>query len=383
MGYVTKSFLSSSCVLFGIQEYSFLAKELKYNTMKADNNNINTVKWIDIDKTRFYTIGTGMYSGLTVLLHPITVIKIRQQILNDTSNTKNSNTLQRIAGYYRGLPIVLSIAVPTRALYIAVLEESRLLISNKLRKSASFDSNQKNSFGFQFSETTISSLSGGIAGGIAGATAQLLVVPMDVISQKQMIAVENVPARKVINELMNSNEGWRGLYRGFGISIFNALPTGSIWWATYGGMQEQLSQFLGPTPIGIKDGKNGNKAGYWNSLIRTGVIQFGSGISAAIVAGTMTQPLDVIKTRLQVMGSNPSVLNTSASGSTASAPTVLSGLSASSVVFVTKELATTEGIFGFFRGTGPRVLSMGIWGTVLSSAYEYLKFISKINYKRA
>ena len=102
----------------------------------------------------------------------------------------------------------------------------------------------------------------------------------------------------------------------------------------------------------------------WNEWIKTGLIQIGSGISAAVVASVLTQPLDVIKTRLQVMGPSTS-------------PWSQSKTNSSSISTVIKELAISEGIQGFFRGTGPRILYMGLWGTILSSAFEYLKIISR------
>ena len=228
-----------------------------------------TVAWDEIDKYRFFSIGTGMYSGLTILLHPITVIKVRQQVLDDGTNEKplttnndktkklskenkninhhhhhpqpttlrtNTNLHETIQpkktvsminkwkGFYRGLPTVLTIAVPSRALYITVLEESRTKISNALTYYCT-DTTKSISY-LTLSGTTIQTLSGGIAGGLAAMVAQLCVVPMDVVSQKQMISNKHIPAMSIVQDILSSKEGWRGLYKGFGISIFNSLPTG-------------------------------------------------------------------------------------------------------------------------------------------------------------
>jgi hypothetical protein len=68
----------------------------------------------------------------------------------------------------------------------------------------------------------------------------------------------------------------------------------------------------------------------------------------------LTQPLDTIKTRLQVLETN-SASNTS-------------------VMSIAKELAATSKLY---QGLLPRIAHMAIWGSVLSSAYEYLKVVSR------
>jgi len=88
------------------------------------------------------------------------------------------------------------------------------------------------------------------------------------------------------------------------------------------------------------------------------MVQCISGLNAAIIAATLTQPLDVVKTRLQV-------------GKTAKSLTYTQ---------VAKELYITSGFRGFFRGTVPRITTITLWGTVLSSAYEYLRHISRKDY---
>ena len=48
--------------------------------------------WSDIDKSRLYGIGTVMYSALTVALHPLTVTKIRRQVVGHSSTTLESGS---------------------------------------------------------------------------------------------------------------------------------------------------------------------------------------------------------------------------------------------------------------------------------------------------
>lgn len=302
----------------------------------------------DIDWVKFYTVGTGLYSFLTVLLHPVTVIKVRQQLLfssgSDAGQYRSSFT--GVRGLYRGVGVVLSLAVPARALYIATLEGSRENIGDALT-AAVFQACASPEEAHAFLPL-ITTVSGGLSGGIAALVAQVFVVPMDVISQKQM--VKEGSALSVSRSVLRT-EGLRGLYRGFGLSMLSSLPTGSIWWATYGGCQHMLESFCV-----LRDDEDTFSASY---LLRKGTAQLTSGLSAALVAAGLTQPLDTTKTRLQV-GIERSKKSTRTSS-----------------IALVKELAYSSGFRGFYRGLGPRTVHMGLWGTILSSAYELLRHISR------
>ncbi|KAK3262060.1 hypothetical protein CYMTET_29064, partial [Cymbomonas tetramitiformis] len=69
-----------------------------------------------------------------------------------------------------------------------------------------------------------------------------------------------------------------------------------------------------------------------------------------------TDPLDVIKARLQVAAHKP--------GGT---PQTFSSIA--------KDLIAAEGVMGLYRGVLPRMMNVSIWGTCMVSAYEFLKRI--------
>jgi solute carrier family 25 protein 44 len=176
---------------------------------------------------------------------------------------------------------------------------------------------------------------------------------MDVVSQKLMVMEEKVykadgNAAMVARSIIRT-DGWRGLYRGFGLSLFTSLPAGTIWWGTYAGFKDKLSSFESFED----DGK-----GYIPPMARQGIIQVASAFSAAVAASLATQPLDTIKTRLQV-GENDSSMNPR------------------SLRSIAKELVSTPGLY---KGLLPRIVHMGVWGSVLSAAYEVLKLVSRKDY---
>lgn len=381
-----------------------------------------SIDWSDIDKVKFFSIGTGVYSVINICLHPITVIKTRQQILlekNKAGKAGSSKVLNKQLSLYnvirdllssstfrsdlscsvdkrhrisilntrnlfKGLGIVLAVAVPARAIYLGVLESSKerikqILMTEKHRENENSMSCNRVKI---IADGTISSISSGIAGGLASISAQALTVPMDVISQRQMVMgtsygskinePDKASARSVIRSILN-NEGWVGLYRGFGMSIFTSLPGGTIWWATYGGCQYELSRLL----VGFNvDKVDGNNSG---TLMWKGPVQLASSVFAAITTTTITQPLDVVKTKLQVEKFDYGLVRKPFPNRAL----VSRGLKNEftkrlppTAFYIARRVMITSGIKGFYSGIIPRVIHMTLWGTILSSAYEYLKYIS-------
>lgn len=409
----------------------------------SSRTSVGNIRWSDIDPVRFFGFGTAMYSSLNILLHPISVVKTRRQVLladskmgissasrattmpSVTTGNASSESLAflrrqnlsetrvtgiteamksslieknpasalmaRIDSMYRGVGVILTVAIPARVVYIAVLEGSRETINNRLSslltmylsqrqqtrqiKPPRFQGRPLNGDDDDVIEISrrlapwIASISGGIAGGLASVTTQAMVVPMDVIAQRQMVMDDATFRREgnaitIIRTLLET-EGIRGLYRGFRLSLFTSLPGGSLWWATYSGCQERLSSshFILPSLSQIDSFHNDDNASY--SFRRRALVQIISGFSAAVVSAIATQPLDVVKTRLQVCtNTHPNGQSITATAS----PTIQS---------VVQELMQSSGAGGFFRGLMPRILHIGLWGTLMSSAYEMLKHVSR------
>ena len=308
--------------------------------------------WSDIDKSRLYGIGTVMYSALTVALHPLTVTKIRRQVMNSSTTLESGSFFQT---YYRGLSVVVSLAIPARIIYISTLEFTREIIDTHTRQfifnpppaMIAYEKELQSLIPF------VTPFSGGVAGGMAAVSSQAIIVPMDVVSQKLMVMEysknrEKGSAVNVVNSIIRT-EGYGGLFRGFGLSLFTSIPAGSIWWAAYAGVKDQLNHYLDanypPESIPV--------------MARQGIIQITSAFSAAFASSILTQPLDTIKTRIQVAKGKPSFF---------------------SPLSIAKELTSTSGLYSLYKGLMPRMCHMGVWGSVLSAAYEYLKFVSRKDY---
>ena len=132
--------------------------------------------------------------------------------------------------------------------------------------------------------------------------AQLVWTPVDVVTQRLMVAngadaryVNGVDMfRKIVR-----NDGVRGLYRGFGISILTNAPSNAVWWASYSVAQRLVWGGVGC----FLRRKYGDREGDM-MMIRpdSKTVMAFQGVSAAMAGGLsalITMPLDTIKTNFK------------------------------------------------------------------------------------
>ncbi|KAL3844586.1 hypothetical protein ACJIZ3_001989 [Penstemon smallii] len=294
------------------------------------------INWDKLDKTKFYVVGAGIFTGITVALYPISVVKTRMQVASHDTIERSAYSVIKgllksdgVPGLYKGFGTVITGAVPTRIIFLTALETTKVAAFKMVEP-------------FKLSEPTRAAIANGIAGMAASLCSQAIFVPIDVVSQRLMVqgysghATYNGGldvARKVIKA-----DGIRGLYRGFGLSVMTYSPSSAVWWASYGASQRFIWRLLDDNTVAPSGGK----------IV---MVQAAGGILAGATASCITTPLDTIKTRLQVMGHDKR-------------PTARQ---------VVKKLIADDGFSGFYRGLGPRFFSMSAWGTSMILAYEYLK----------
>ncbi|XP_057535572.1 uncharacterized protein LOC130813732 [Amaranthus tricolor] len=314
------------------------------------------INWEMLDKSKFFILGAGLFSGVSAALYPAVVLKTRQQVGNHpprTGSFRTSITIVRSEGFralYRGFGTSLMGTIPARALYMTALEVTKSSVgSTTIRLGVA--------------EPTAAAIANAAAGVSAAVAAQLVWTPVDVVTQRLM--VQNT--RNCIGNMKYANgiegfkqiiktDGLRGLYRGFGISILTYAPSNAVWWASY-----SVAQRLIWGGIGCYFCKRDNDP-YKPDSKMVMVVQ---GMSAAIAGGAsalITMPLDTIKTRLQVLDSEE---NGRGKG-----PTVAQTL---------RNLVREGGWTACYRGLGPRWASMSISATTMITTYEFLKRLSAKN----
>lgn len=349
------------------------------------------VHWDMLDKSKFFVLGAALFSGVSTTLYPVMVLKTRQQVSASPSSSSFKlccRILQHegVQGLYRGFSTSLLGTIPARVLYMSTLEITKSTVGNTV-------------LGLGFSSSTAAASANAVGGLAASVAAQLVWTPVDVISQRLMVqgcrsqsspehnqtlsmnhgaredrscSPSSVSEHKKTRALENYRrysgqstnykggldafrsiiqiDGWRGLYRGFGMSVVTYAPSNALWWASYCLAQRTMWQNLGYCR---------DEAGHC-PVPSCSMVMGVQGASAACAGGMtalVTTPLDTVKTRLQVTtgieNKKPSARETVAS------------------------LIKEGGWRACYKGLGPRWAMMAMSATTMITTYEFLKRSSK------
>lgn len=252
------------------------------------------IEWEDLDKRRYYIIGPSLFMFVRGFIYPFNLIKTR--LFMQQQKTVYTGTFdafkkvfkhEGVRGLYRGF-IVSAFGMVSGQLYITTYELIRSCLHG-------YSTEMK-----------------GLLGG-AGATliAQTVTVPIDIVSQIMMmqgqivkppkkkqggyILVKNVDyviprettkvqlrgAIPIIKDIIRK-EGIRGFYKGYSVSLMTYAPNSALWWMFYTGTYRRNVEWGMTERIPIP------------------VVQALCGVSSGLFAATVTNPLDVIRTRYQV-----------------------------------------------------------------------------------
>jgi len=128
-----------------------------------------------LNKTKFYVVGAGLFTGVTVALYPVSVVKTRLQVASKDIAERNAFSVIKgilrtdgIPGLYRGFGTVIIGAVPARIIFLTALETTKVAAFKMVEP-------------FKLSEPTEAATANGIAGMIASLFSQSVFVPIDVV----------------------------------------------------------------------------------------------------------------------------------------------------------------------------------------------------------
>jgi len=181
-----------------------------------------------------------------------------------------------------------------------------------------------------------------LSGGAAGTIASCITNPLEVIKtqlQSSSAAVGELSSAagnpSAIARKIFERDGVLGFFKGLRPTLVGIIPSRSVYFYSY----EQTKRFLGS--VGLEEG------GVQNALV--------SGLSAGVAGNTLTNPIWVVKTRLQLLAD-----------STAGQKVYAGYRDAVATIF------REEGIGGFYKG-----ISASYWGCIEGSIqfviYEQIK----------
>jgi len=289
--------------------------------------------WDQLNKWRFCFFTVINFTAMKAALYPLWLIKTRLQAQRGRNQysgvfdaCRKIVRLEGVRGLWRGFSVTAVGFIPAQLSYNFVYEWTRANLPYELARP---DEHVKRNF----------------YGGAAASFASSVVnVPLDVVTQRIMVQPADRPKYVSWKGLgvVWREEGFRGLYRGFGLSVMSYVPASAIWWSTYTAAHRQARASLPDPKL---------------SWLVTGVC----GAIAGFTSAALTNPLDVIKTRLQVL--ETANWNRATHGSR--------------VLSVVKSLVAEEGLRGFSKGLGARLASSSVVSLMIITTYEGVKRLSR------
>ncbi len=257
---------------------------------------IRTIEWDMMDKNKFFPLSMASSFTVRCFLYPLTLVRTRLQVQHHSDVYQGTWDAFRkivgaegVRGLYRGF-WVSAFQVVSGLCYVTTYETIRS--------------------GMEAQGVRNSALKAFVGGGAASVVGQTIIVPFDVISQHLMIIGQkgvgssstSSPARpsrqnplsiqvegrtkgQVVADITREiyrRDGLRGYYRGYAASLFTYVPSSASWWAFYHLFQDAYST-LPLVP-----------------LLPTTALQCASAMSAGCASCFITNPLDLVRTRVQV-----------------------------------------------------------------------------------
>lgn len=243
----------------------------------------------------FLDFCAGALAGASadMCLFPLDTIRARSMSGVQRGLVDEARHLVRTEGaiaLYKGLPPHLLASVPSNGVFYATYEAARSAIGPHLGSPAAASA---------------------CAAAAACVTSIAIYTPAEVVKQRAMVT-RGATSISVLGALLRA-EGPAGLYRGLGAAALTWAPYLSLYFFAY---ETLTTRALGLPP--------GQEPPFLAALT--------CGLAAGVSAAVLTNPFDVVKTRIQV------------------------GAGAMSGWRVAREIAAAEGARGFARGVVPRAL---------------------------
>lgn len=245
-------------------------------------------------------LSTGAVSA--AILQPADLLKTRIQQSDSTSLVstfrdiaKGHNSLRQL---WRGTtPSVIRTGVGS-ALYFSILDALRHNVarSNVLPVAGAIEGPTNTIEFSSLSVPKLSNLANLTTGAVARVSAGFIMTPITVIKVRYESNLYSYSSIISAASSISRIEGLRGFFSGFGATALRDAPYAGLYVLFYEQIKDRLSKLQEISYVDEAPAVKSEK-----SVGIAAAINFASGIVAACLATTITNPFDAIKTRLQLM----------------------------------------------------------------------------------
>ncbi|KAK6729729.1 hypothetical protein RB195_006654 [Necator americanus] len=340
-------------------QYRVMSSDTSEATDFACKEKLLVIQWEHLNLWRFYPLALASSWSIRCFLYPMSVVKSRLQLQRQNNVYRGMRhafteilRVEGVGALYRGFWMTLP-QLSASFLYSSTYEKVRDLLQVHV--------GIKNH-----------SLVSALAGGIASPCAQLVFVPTDIVAQHMMVhnnpeafggSRKNVAvASAVRNDGLEGRytlglrvlravykvDGLSGFYRGFLSAVMLYIPSTMVFWSTYYHALEVFRKIRvkvteiqrGVKPMSPADVDNRNFF----------LDQAVSGSIGGIASACVTNPLEMLRIRLQVHRTN--------------------------YTDTIRRLWKYEGSKVLTKGLAPRVVSNAMYSSLVMLAYETVKKVS-------
>jgi solute carrier family 25 protein 44 len=311
-----------------------------------------SLTWKDLDLKAYPFYATIYIFAHDIILYPADLLTTRLQNDRQTKQTgirlaplfMNIVRTEGVAGLYRGFGTFAVGSFPGQISYFMAYEYFNEKIRSALPRSSIYSHEL---------------LANAMAGVCAEAVSVFSYLPTDVVAQRLQVErkynflplkFQNRDPFSIVKSIYR-DEGLGGFFRGLYPYLIVYGPGSAIWWMAYEWTKRILDPVLPSAPCSTKSVQDHLKKATSHLLC---------GSLAGIASVMITNPLDVARTRLQLMEFRNSREKEFIRGG---------------FVGVLRETYKNEGLAGLYKGARPRIL-IRIPGSALAFlGYEYLKDI--------
>lgn len=282
-------------------------------------------------------------------MHSLDTVKTRQQGLLHMPKYKNMIsaylTILREEGLFRGLyagysPAVLG-SLPSTAAFFGTYEFTKRTMINTYSINETFS-------------YFVAGILGDLASSVFYVPSELLKTRLQLQGRHNNIHTKgcgyNYKGLLDATRSIAKNEGVSTFAFGYKETLFRDLPFSALQFAFYERFRQLAIMYNQSDDLPIP-------------------LELFTGAAAGGVAGTLTTPLDVIKTRIQTAAATPAS-STEATSSSSHLGVLTQLLKRSSTLHALGSIYKNEGVLGLFSGVGPRFIWTGTQSSIMLLLYQ-------------